>query len=119
MSDKIDLYGMMYALRERVVDEARNDYSAREALANIDRMHQKMIAYICGWEDCAGWYVKYAYGRKLISASMECGYMVAIMVAMSYLDGHSWPREPHLRHTWAAFRAGVDLRDYVYEGGPQ
>jgi hypothetical protein len=121
MTDEhVDLWSMLAACKVLVTDTAYNDYQARTALEQISMMQDKACAYLWGREDEAGTKVKYAYGREIIDAGWEYSHMVAIMVAMSYIDGISrWPRSPNLRDTYAAFRAGTDLRDYVNSPWPQ
>jgi hypothetical protein len=121
MTDEhVDLWSMLAALKQRVISEAYNVYQARTASAHIEMMYDRACAYMWGREDQAGIKINYAYGREIIDAGWEFSHMVAIMVAMSYLEsGQRWPRSPNLRDTYAAFRAGTDLRDYVNSPWPQ
>lgn len=116
MSDSVDLYGMLIALQQRIEAELYNDFHVRQARRRIDSMHEKAIAYVWGREDGGDAQVTEVYGRKVIDASWEFGYMIAIMVAASALGDHTMTSAPNLRHCYAAFRASRDLREYVHEG---
>ncbi len=113
MSDYVDLFGMLYALKERVRAELYNDFQVRQAMRRIDSMHEKAIAYVWGREDGGEASIKEVYGREVIDASSEFGYMIAIMVAASALGDYTMSTAPNLRHSWAAFRASRDLREYA------
>jgi hypothetical protein len=116
----VDLYGMLSALKDRISSELWMGVRAELALTHIAQMKDRAIAYIWGREDEARNKIREAYGRELIDAAWEFGHMVAIMVAMSYLEcGQRWPQTPNIRDTYAAFRAGTDLRDYVDSPWPR
>lgn len=118
MSDSVDLWGMLDALKARMVDQLTED-SCRRAFRQIDALQGKATAYVWGREDQAGVKIREAYGRELIDASWEFGHMIGIEVAMSYLDGYPWRSEMNLRDAFAAFTAGRDLWDYVDSRWPQ
>lgn len=118
--EQVDLWSMLTATKAIVVDNAYNDHHARMALEQIKMMQDRACSYMWGREDQAGRKIRHAYGRDIIDAAWEYSHMIAIMVAMSYIDGVSrWPRSPNLRDTFAAFLAGTDLRDYVNSPWPQ
>lgn len=116
MSEFVDLHGMLYALKERIKAESYNDYQVRQAFRQIASLQDKAIAYVWGREDGGEIKISEVYGREIIDASMEFGNMIAIMVAASHLGDYSMSHAPNLRHSFAAFRASRDLREYVHEG---
>lgn len=115
MSEQVDLYGMREALRLRLLAQDWNQWRINNALRQMDAMQDKAIAYVWGHEDGGGVKITHVYGRKIIDVSWEFGHMIAIMVAASYLGDSTMPHAPNLRHSFAAFRASRDLRDYVHE----
>jgi hypothetical protein len=120
MSESVDLWGMLSALRARIRVESYNDFQRDRAFAQITMMQDKATAYMWGREDESGSKIKSAFGRELIDASWEFGHMIGIMVAMSYLEsGQRWSSVPCIRDVFAAFMAGTDLRDYVNSPWPQ
>lgn len=112
MSDQVDLHGMLYALRLRMIAEM-SESRRLAAFGQIDRLQGKAAAYVWGREDQSGVKIREAYGRELIDASWEFGHMIGIEVAMSYLCGYPWRSEMSLRDAFAAFTAGRDTWDYV------
>lgn len=117
MSDTVDVYSMLYALKKQITDDLPV-HRAHRALDTVESMHGRATAYVWGREDQAGRKIREAYGRELIDASWEFGHMIAIMIAMYYLHGYPWSGGYNLRDCFAAFTAGRDLWDYVNSPWP-
>ncbi len=109
VAESVDLHGMYAGLQEIV----RQEWPERVAASKIEYSH--------GYHDHSLWYawgrmdggeaVTHAYGRR-VDAAWEFGQMMAIL-ALLYATERRYSM-PSIQSAWVAFKAGIDLDQYVH-----
>ncbi len=108
LNESVDVMGMYDALQEIV----RQGYDPRTAASKLE--------YARSYRDHSLWYawgrmdggevVTAVYGRR-VDAAWEFGYMMGIL-ALLYTTERRYMM-PSIQGAWLAFKAGIDLDQYV------